>query len=383
MMRNMIRYILIVCMPFFMLSMARAQQSGYAEEIPYENVKGKIIISAVVDGVKGRYIFDTGAPMCLTHSRAKQDEQPLSVMKALDANGQESEFRTMNLGEVRLGNLKFTDVNAVVFEEGNLLECFGVDGIVGSNLFASSVLRIDPERQVLTISNSAEAYRIPARNTIAMTVSSQNTPYIQVSPGMGMQEKVMFDSGSNSFLDLNPALCEKLKAEGVLEVLASGFGATSWGAGGMEKADEKLRVKIADLRVGVGKFRNVTTVTMNGATSRIGAGLLKYGVVTIDYPAGQFSFEPSQPGPVDVAKKYWNVDLTLQGDQIVAGCVWDEMKEQLKGGETVLEINGERTGKYDPCQVMTSDVLKLDGEEMTIIVVDAAGQEKKMIIRKE
>lgn len=379
----MIKYTLIVWFQFFLLLSAGAQGTAYSVEIPYENVKGKIIIPAIVDGVEGRYIFDTGAPMCLTYSRAKQENRLLPVTKAWDANGKESEFRNIDLEAVLLGGLKFSKVNAIVFEEGNLLECYGVDGIVGSNLFGSSVIRIDSKRQILVISSDASAYRIPARNSMAMTVNAQNTPYIQISPGMGVREKVMFDSGSGAFVDLTQAVSDKLKELDCLDVIGTGWGALSWSVGGLEKADEKQRVKVADLRIGVGKFRNVTTVTMKGLISRIGSGLLKYGIVTLDYPAGKFSFEPFGADPVDVTKKDWNVTLTLQGDQVVAGCVWNEMSSELKGGEAVMEINGKRIGKFDPCSVMTSEVMKLPGDEATIVVMDSAGQEKKVTIRKE
>lgn len=377
------KYILIFWFQFFLLLSVEAQGVAYSVEIPYENIKGKIIIPATVNGVAGRYIFDTGAPMCLTHTRVMRDKQALSVTKATDANGQKKEFRSLNLKEVQLAGLKYTDIEAIVFEEGNLLECYGVDGIVGSNLFGASVIRIDSRRRLLTISANAVAYGIPARNSVAMTVNDQGTPLFRISPGMGIQESVMFDSGSGSFLSLTSTLSNKLEAEGCVEVVARGFGALSWSVGGVEKADEKQRVRVADLRVGVGKFRNVTTVTMNGPISRIGARLLEYGIVTIDYPGGKFSFEPFSSAPADMAKKYWNTDLTLQGDRIIVGCVWNEMREQLKGGETVVEINGKPTGRYEPCQVMTSEVFKMEGDEATVVVVDAAGKEQKIVIRKQ
>lgn len=373
---------IVICMLLLVCSVAWAQQPGYTE-IPYEQIKGKIIIPAIVDGVEGRYIFDTGAPMCLTYSRAKREEQAFAATKAKDANGQETEFRSLILKEVQLNGLKFAQVDAIVFEEGNLLECYGVDGIVGSNLFGASVIRMDSRRKILIISTDAAAYQIPARNSIAMTTNAQGTPFIQVSPGMGIQESMMFDSGSDSFLSLTQALSGKLEAEGCVEVLARGFGALSWSVGGVEKADEKQRVKVADLRVGMGKFRNVTTVTMNGPFSRIGARLLEYGIVTIDYPGSRFSFEPFSPAPADMTKKYWNADLTLQGDRIIVGCVWNEMRQQLKGGEAVVEINGTFAGKYDPCQVMTSELFRMEGDEATVVVEDAAGQKKKIVIRKQ
>ena len=51
---------------------AFSQATGYYEEIPFEWERNKIIVQVTVEGVKGRYIFDTGASMFITHSRMEK-----------------------------------------------------------------------------------------------------------------------------------------------------------------------------------------------------------------------------------------------------------------------------------------------------------------------
>ena len=47
-------------------------QAAFYTRIPYQNVAGKMQVKVSVGGVEGTFIFDTGAPVCLTHSFAQK-----------------------------------------------------------------------------------------------------------------------------------------------------------------------------------------------------------------------------------------------------------------------------------------------------------------------
>ena len=51
-----------------LLGAAGISQAAFYTRIPYRNVAGKMQVKVSVGGVAGTFIFDTGAPVCLTQS---------------------------------------------------------------------------------------------------------------------------------------------------------------------------------------------------------------------------------------------------------------------------------------------------------------------------
>lgn len=374
----------IVCLIWGCFLSREVIAQDYHVELPFEYVRNTIIIHAQIDGIEGRYIFDTGAPVCLTHSRAeKYQNTEFTEQKITDAHGQESVFKQMELKSVSLGEINFRNVPALVLNAGNPMECYGVDGVIGSSLFPYTVVRIDAKKQTLTLAAKADRFSLNLRTVQPMETNKQNIPFVRLNLGNGHLEKVMFDTGASDFLGMTEAGYAALQAQHSVVTLDSGYGVLGMGVGGVEKADRKYRVKIPDVRLGLGKFINVITGTIQGAVSLLGAEVLKYGVVTLDFPGHKFYFEPYEPLAVDLDRKVWNVAVTVSGDTLIAGFVWDSMKGKLQGGEKVVSINGKRFDRIDPCEALTSPLIKMEGDEAIITIIDSLGKEKNLTIRKE
>lgn len=378
-------YLSIMLLLLVFSGTGRAQGQKFHVEIPYEEVRNQIIIKAIVDGVEGRYIIDTGAPSCITHSRLMESPGKEVFKKAIvDAHGQEGYMRQTAMESFIVGGINFAKLPVLVMDEGHLIEVFDVDGIIGNNILSFVVVRIDSKRKVVILTDNAEQFKIDPRASIKMVPNHQKQVLLDINLGNGASEQIMFDTGSGAFYELNEPSYDELKDCSSMETLSTGFGASGVGAIGAEQAGKKYRVKIGDFRIGMGKFANVVTETMIGPCSRIGARLLDYGIVTIDYPNGYFYFEPFEEKSVDMYRKNWNVDITISGDQLVAGCVWDSArKEGLEGGERVISINGERVGKVDPKTALSGSFMKLEGDEATLVVIGKDGKEKKVMMRKE
>lgn len=360
------------------------QATGYYEEIPFEWEHNQIVVRVTVEGVEGRYIFDTGASMCITHSRMKKcRDKHFSEQTVTDAHGNEASYREVIMESVKLGTVDFQHIPALVLGEGHLLECYGVDGIIGSLLFPESVVRIDVSRKILTLTDETARLGLNPRTVIPLLTDRQNIPYFVLNLGEGQEEKVMFDTGSPAFYEMNEPTYQALKSRPLLKTMSTGFGILGMGIGGAEQAEIKYRVELAGIRLGMGKFKNVTTETMNGPASRIGAGLLEYGAVTLDFPGHKFYFEPFGTAPADLSRKEWNAAITVSGDSLIIGCVWESMRDKLKGGEKVVAINGRRVEKTDPCTALTSSVVSMEGEEAIISVIGEQGTEKEVVIRRE
>lgn len=375
---------IIICFFWICVLSWKAVAQNYHVELPYENVRNNIIVRATVDGIEGRYIFDTGAPMCLTYSRMKKSpDVDFTEQKVKDAHGQESVLKQIVLKSVSLGEINFQNIPAVILDEGNPMECFGVDGVIGSSLFPYTVVRLDARKQVLILASQAGQFTLNLRTMLPMEINRQNIPFIYLNLGNGNQDKVMFDTGASSFYEMSGASYTALQVQDAVNTLSTGYGVLGMGVGGIERPGWKYRVKINDMRLGIGKFKNVITETMDGPVSLLGVGILKYGIVTLDFPGHKFYFEPYEPRAVDMDRKVWNVAVTVSGDSLVAGFVWESMKKEIKGGEKVVAVNGKRFDKIDPCKAMTSSIVKMEGEEALITIIDRSGKERELTIRKE
>lgn len=379
------RYICIVLLLLVFPGTGWAQGQKFHVEIPYEEVRHQVIIHAVVEGIEGRYIIDTGAPSCITRTRSlKSPGKEIFKQAIVDAHGQEGYMRQTSMESFIVGGINFAKLPVLVMDEGHLIEVFDVDGIIGNNILSFVVVRIDSKRKVVILTDNAEQFNINPRASIKMVPNHQKQVFLDINLGNGASEQIMFDTGSGAFYELNEPSRDALKDCSSMETLGTGFGASGVGAIGEEQAGKKYRVKIGDFRIGIGKFTNVVTETMIGPCSRIGARLLDYGIVTIDYPNGYFYFEPFEGGSVDMYRKNWNVDITFSGGQLVAGCVWDSAREEgLEGGERVVSINGARVGEIDPKTALSGSFMKLEGDEATLVVIGKDGKEKKVMMRKE
>lgn len=362
----------------------KAQQTGFYQEIPYETINHKIIIPAEVEGIKGKYLLDTGAPVCLTYTRMKKGPEKESVAQRVkDAHNNEIIYRSVRLQSVKVGNTEFGEIPALVFDEGNPLEYFGIDGIIGSNLFPDIVVRIDPRRKILILASDTSRMGLDSRYATDMVRDEQNIPYIMIGLSPELREQVMFDTGSSSFYEMNEPIYHKIAGAKGIVTQSKGNGMLAMGIGGMEKKSDKYRVRIDTMSVGCAQFTNVITVTMNAFSSRIGNALLSYGSVALDFPGNKFYFIPDDTVPADLNYKSWNVEVIASGDSLVAGVVWQSMAGQLEGGEKVIAINGKRYDKIDPGKALTTSLLRIEGEEAVITIIDREGREKTLTIRKE
>jgi hypothetical protein len=251
---------------------ARAQTA----EVPFEWINGYIFVDATVDSITGKYFFDTGAPMSLTHARAqKGNYTPIGVMPIRDVHGRMTDsiavvvVRSLEMGQFRGGGLQVLALN-----KGNIVEVTGADGIVGSNFLTQMVVRFDSRRGVITFSGSVEPYGLTEQDGLPMRVEAAGHAFVNLDLGHGIVEEAMFDTGSNDLLDLSAS------ARGRLD------------GGPAITPSEGRSVTVGQLNIGRGKFTDVAAGVLGGPSTLLGAQLLKHGIVTLDYPHNRFYFEP-------------------------------------------------------------------------------------------
>ena len=81
---------------------------------------------------------------------------------------------------------------------------------------------------------------------------------------------------------------------------AQATGSFTFGLNGTPADENYYKFTAPQLLINGVAFKDITTETTYGESSRIGADLFKYGLVTLDYKNRAFYFEPYKAGSIDL-----------------------------------------------------------------------------------
>lgn len=366
---------------------AQSATGIWRASVPYVEENGKIIVRASLNHVEGRFILDTGAPCCVTDSFARRAglSAVMGTIPIQDSNGQTDSLQVLDLPSLGFsGSPEFTRLQTVKWKKGNIVENFGIDGIIGYNFLRQGIFKLDGERHLALFTNSLSGLGCDSLKGIPL-VSGTYLTLIPVTAGKAILPNVMFDSGAGSFLDLSVKDYQMLASENpsCVNLLATGHGILSLGAAGLEKKSVKYRVRLPLFNIGGQTFKNVVTITTSAPDTRMGSQLLKYGNVVIDYPHNLFYFQPRQHTVPDLYTKEWDVVLTVMDNHLCAGLIWDTSRLPLKGGERITKVNGKTYGSLNLYEAMTRNLVDMPGDKATITFINEKGKEQTIVIRRK
>lgn len=352
--------------------------------IPYLMVGGKMIIEMKVNGLTRPFIFDTGGRTALT-AKACESMQMVATdsMKVTDVNNVESYYKTTRIKNLTtLDNLiDFQNAPSLIINEIKGWECFGVDGLIGSDLFERTIVTIDSQTKNITVTSAENPSTVSLRKMLNFNKAGvMPIVSIQIAPVSNLT--VLFDTGSPSLLSLTQNDFERLQPDATMTVISEGYGEGSIGVSGQAAQASSYRVNIPLLSVGATKFKNLTTQTNVHPYTLLGVKLLDYGKVTIDYPRGRFYFEAFQPDNA-INNLCNNFDLTVKGEDLVVSTVWSSVKGKVEVGDKVTTINGKPVGKYDFCESILNGIAALKEKKQTQLTIRTASGLTDIIYQKE
>mgnify|MGYP004598572207 FL=1 len=363
-----------------------AAHAQFAVTIPYAMERGKMIVSAEVNGVKGRFVLDTGAPCALSSEFArKAGISPEQEITASDSNGNPVKTRVLMLGSLKLGATSFRKVQALELDmkDNPAFSLFHIDGLIGYTLLKMGALSIYGREHKAVFASAAP------------TDGDSNTRYVAMPPHPMLAlvplqignatDTVMFDSGEDRVYVMSRHKHDALAAQHTqgIRTLGEGMGFSSMGVGGVEAATRKVRVCTDTLALAGYKLANVCCIATDNPTSRIGTGLLAYGDITIDYIHNTFAFSPHTDTTPNLYQPDWDVVLTVTPDGwLRAGIVWDK-RLAIQSGDRVVEVNGHRfDNKLDMREATTKSFTALSGNKAVIKFINKKGKEQKVVIKR-
>ena len=372
------------------------KQKKYLEKIPYQNKDGKLIVPVTINGKTYNFLLDTGASFTISDELFKElNLEIIGNQETRDVSGKVMKMRVISLPELHLQGITFLDTPGYVFHEESpditdILKCFGIDGIIGSNMLRNSVIQFNLRSKHILISNNF--WQIPKNKVVKsqkMKLSpAQSSPFIRVAHQQIGRKRignyVLFDTGASDFYTMSMHSYNWLNSRVDMTKIAESEGSFAWGIHGPAEKQPHLLLIIPELNINKTIFNDVVATTTN-TISLMGTKLLQYGKVTLDYKRKFFYFEPFENINTDELSQRPRAILpTMQNGKLVVGIIWDKaLESQINLGDEILSINGINIQTMSVCELFNFDNTSSNDEELILELNDIkTGEIKKVEIKR-
>lgn len=366
---------------------AQQKTKRVCDTIPYEYVHDKIVIPVIVNGIKVKYIVDTGGQTGTMWEYAKEmgARATGATTNISDLNGVGQNFQMATVENVELGpNYKLSALTTMVLGTIGFFDDLGVAGILGGDAFAQSVITFDSRRQIMVINYPYRPEGLKVTDGVEMFTGTTHHSVVNMDFG-GMEKQILFDTGAQDLLLIPKEDFQDLQQQGVCEQIAKAHGISGIGLAGLSSPGDIYKGNIREMVFLGKKFSNIGCITSIGSTTIIGVEMLKYGKVVIDYMRKRFYFFPFDDSVQDMGgtPKTWNVGILPANERFEITTVWDSMKDKVSFGDQVININGTSLSGLPMSQLEVDKIMNTIEGDTGYIIVMKEGKEKRIEIRKE
>ena len=270
-------------------------------EVPFEAEGNHIVIPLSVNGSRPlRFVFDTGAPFAVLNNSAVVDSLNLKITGARQARGAGGGGATF---EVKVAENVNFNVGGLELSNGNMSvlprSSRGHDGVIGSPLFATTVVEIDWEKKVVRFYEPSKYKYSGSGTVLPLTFDEGGRPYttasVTVAGEKAIPVKLIVDTGGDHSLILEPVAGSEIKLpEGATKTsLGRGASGEITGYMGRLKSFQLGSYTVKDVPTG---FPDASSGTagLNGRDGNLGSGVLRRFKVIYDYSRKQMIVEPNK-----------------------------------------------------------------------------------------
>ena len=322
-------------------------------EINYSDTRKEIEDNVMLKNIWHKFIFDTGAPLSISKEiQAKNNYKILHKVPISDATDRKDTVFIVELDTFTLGNIKIVNIPALVLDFKNSpIGCQDIEGIIGSNVARFFVLKFDVRNKIVSLTNDPEMIKASGMiQSKPVFLDNQSNAFFEVDFSGDFKDTVHFDSGKNSYYDMNYEVAQKLIAK-QNHSYYYGKGSAGQGIFGVGKNEDLLRIHTSIA------FSNTSlssvVIESTHAKSRLGREVLNYGVMTIDYIHAQYSFI-KYPLATFTPNAFFGFEMISEKNKLIASVVWQNTpvaRQGLFSGAEILSINGQRFSGLNPCEI--------------------------------
>ena len=362
----------------------RIKQRNYFELISYQQIKGLPVVPVTIHGKTYNFLFDTGAMFAISDKLYRETNPPIIGYTGISgSSGDIRNMRIIRFPELFLQGITFINTRGVVLhEKSEFFDCLEIDGIIGSNMLRNSTVQIDNQSKHIIITNKLSSGKHEYQKMIF--IDRQSRPYIYITMQKGekkINQRVLFDSGMTNFFDLNFGTA--IRNVDVVDIIAESEGILSLGIHGIHPKQKHLLLHIPEVVISNLTFKDVIITTANNSNSRIGAKLLEYGKVTLDFKKKRLYFNLfDNINTETVSENLYTFGITIQNDKPVVGIIWDKtLESEINFGDEVLSINGIDIQSWNLCQLLSFEFQPANDDHYVELRNINTGEIKKVALK--
>jgi hypothetical protein len=267
---------------------------GDPKPFPITLTSARILVDATVNGVKGRFILDTGSSSIVLNNNfaSRVGAKPLHLPGEAQtlAMGGRSKIDTQQVDTIQFGSSTLSNVvvDSRDFNAGDYqgLDDKNYDGLIGFDLFAGAVVRIHADPASMSITDPATTNLSGETGLPVLADISDGIPVVPMQLDGSINVNATLDSGDPADVLFGPDLIYKYHLRMASRAAAAipGFGNVECGV-------------IDQLTLGPIVYRSVdackrTEDIFTGRNIIVGLDFLRHFNLTFDYPNGRLYFEP-------------------------------------------------------------------------------------------
>ena len=163
--------------------------------VPLEVERGQLYVTLDFNGRLCRFKLDTGSSQGILYDDVQLPEvRTLGTIESEDAAGHIRQMQTVQLPPFRLESLTISGYKVQRMHRNIVRR--GEDGIIGFALFNKGIAaRIDVREHQLTLTDRRDHYAYTPGEALKYKLR-KHVPYIKISPFAGIDDEVLFDTGS-------------------------------------------------------------------------------------------------------------------------------------------------------------------------------------------
>jgi hypothetical protein len=359
----------------------------YYTEFNYEWVNEKIIIPVAIEGTTYRFILDTGATTLISSELSLKINAVLKSSTLItDASNKEMRLNSTEIPNISIGGIEFKNTSALINKDDSniVFNCFKIDGLIGSNVFQNSIVQILPKEKRIIITNNRKRLDLSKKNASKILLDNSGKPYVLIKINGNTQAKgyVLLDTGMKGFFDLSNNNFKIYQKKNIFNVSHESSGSIGGGLFGAADKTGYYKIVVPEIYINSVSFKNVTTETTNGKSSRVGTELLKFGSIAIDFINKKFYFDSLEKSN-DLTEETLGFTPTLINNKLVVGLVWNKSLQSLmNAGDEILEINGIDFVNYDPCDLVAKKNIFSESKQFIMKLKDEAGNISTVTLEK-
>ena len=314
--------------------------------VPLEVERGQLYVTLDFNGRLCRFKLDTGSSQGILYDDVQlPGVRTLGTIESEDAAGHIRQMQTVQLPPFRLESLTISGYKVQRMHRNIVRR--GEDGIIGFALFNKGIAaRIDVREHQLTLTDRRDHYAYTPGEALKYKLR-KHVPYIKISPFAGIDDEVLFDTGSPLPYAINSNRFAQIRSrhpEISDQIEGTTYGSHAIGHFGTERSGLITLLSLQRLLWGNFPFYDVHCTTINGG-SHFGARLLEYGAVVINPFRRLLVFQPYDGIPsVTVANRLHDIVIVERKGLAMVGMVMQDSKAWVAGfrPNCIIEsVNGQ------------------------------------------